>query len=468
MPGFPLNLGTILGGVTQGWNQSQDAALRNAIQRMAMQQQQQQRQAQTLAGLGLQAGLLNTQPMSPITNSPQLPPAQPAPQPPMPGQPSAPTPQQVYNAGGNVDGPPSATSWPPSNMPSQAGTPAPGVPIGTTFPPPPDQDTPRIPTQRLLTAPPNAQPQTAAADEDEASAEAAGGGYFDLSDVIAQQRADAADAAAKRGQTPAPTAPARAPTSSAPPAADNQGSSGSSTGSQGGGSDIIATLPGGQQLPISTLFRSIDTTKIAQRLEQLAPPGTDPAEIYEATADLLKLSDGDKAQQQQSAYMAKLLFGDLQFQQRKTLQDQRLDASAANQQANRDVRVSEGQANRTTRIQAANISAQTRLQIAQLTNDARQNLESFKEDRIDARNTLRLQQTATRLQAAAVAAKDTNLSKQASVIRGQISAVKPQADGSYSPEQQKDLMDYADQLADINQKLAANYGASSPQPQGAQ
>jgi hypothetical protein len=443
MPGFPLNLGTILGGVTQGWNQSQDAALRNAIQRMAMQQQQQQRQAQTLAGLGLQAGLLNTQPMSPITNSPQLPPAQPAPQPPMPGQPSAPTPQQVYNAGGNVDGPPSATSWPaPAN----------------------GQDTPRIPTQRLLTAPPNAQPQTAAADEDEASAEAAGGGYFDLNDVIAGQRAAQADAAAKRGQTPAPTAPARAPTSSAPPAADNQGSSGSSTGNQGGGSDIIATLPGGQQLPISTLFRSIDTTKIAQRLEQLAPPGTDPAEIYEATADLLKLSDGDKAQQQQSAYMAKLLFGDLKFGQQKTLQDQRLAASEANQQANRDVRVSEGQANRTTHIQAANISAQTRLQIAQLTADARANLESFKEDRIDARNTLRLQQTATRLQAAAVAAKDTNLSKQASVVRGQIAAIKPQPDGSYSDGQQAALKGYADQLAQINQQLAATYS----QPQATQ
>jgi hypothetical protein len=426
MPGFPLNLGTILGGVTQGWNQSQDQALRQAIQRMAMQQQQQQRQAQTLAGLGLSAGLLNTQPMSPITNSPQLPPSQPAPQPPMPGQPSVPA--------------PSATSWP---APSPSAPPPPVdsdsgfsiVPGTQTFAPPPTGGDAQMPGSRgnAAAVPP---PQPGAATGQQVAS----------SEPISVETLPPPGAKGSPAQTPA--APAKAPaTASAPPAADNQGGS---TGSQGGGSDVVASLPSGQSLPIPDIFRTLDPGHIAQRLTDLAPPGTDPATIYAATADLLKLSDGNKTEQIQAAYLGKLLGIQMQVQGRH----EDTQTRAATQQT-----IATG--NQQTRTNIANLNSQTRLQIAQANSDARQSLEQFKQDRIDARNGARLAQTASRIQAQAVAARDQNLSRQAGTIRAQIAAVKPGADGTYSDGQQAALKGYADQLGQINQQLAANYGTAA-------
>jgi hypothetical protein len=458
MVGIPLmNLGTALGGLAQGWNQSQDTALRQAIQRLALQQQQQQAGAQTLAGLGLQAGLLNNQPMSPITNSPQLPPAQP--QPPMPGQASVPTPQQVYNAGGNVDGPPSATSWPPSNMPSQAGTPAPGVPIGTTFPPPPDQDTPRIPNQRLLTAPPPSPPATpdqasAAGFPEGGAAVPADSGYGDPGTMpFLQRRAANNLPVQQQGDTkgPAGTESGRG-NDSGPPASDSTLTiSRDKSDSSGAGGTPSLTFPNGQSMPIPDFFRSVDTTKIAQGLAKLAPPGTDPAEIYEATAALLKLSSGNKEEQIQAALLGKALGG--QYSLART--EMQVQGRHEDTQTRAATQQTIATGNQQTRLDVANISAQTRLQVAQMSAQARADLEVFKQSKIDVRSKARLDQGAARMQQAAQNAQTGTLAKEISGIRAQMSAVKPDAGGNYTDEQQQQLKGYADQLAQINQKLAA-------------
>jgi hypothetical protein len=439
MPGFPLNLETILGGVTQGWNQSQDTALRQAIQRMALQQQQQQRQAQTLAGLGLQAGLLNTQPMSPITNSPQLPPSQPTAQPPMPGQPSVPA--------------PSATSWSqPNPAPqAQAGTPAPGVPIGTTFPPPPGA----TPAPANMPPPPATPDQAGAAGFPEGGAAVpADSGYGDPGSMpFLQRRAANNLPVPPEGDTkgPAGTESGRG-NDSGPPASDSTLTiSRDKSDSSGAAGTPSLTFPNGQSMPVPDFFRQIDTTKIAQGLAKLAPPGTDPAEIYEATAALLKLSSGNKEEQIQAALLGKALGGQYSLARTQMADESRERVATSGQQSRE--KIAEG--SQQTRLDVANLNAQTRLQVAQMSAQARSDLEVFKQSKIDVRSKARLDQGAARMQQAAQNAQAGNLAKEISGIRGQMSAVKPDAGGNYTDEQQQQLKGYADQLARINQQLAA-------------
>jgi hypothetical protein len=429
MPGFPLNLGTILGGVTQGWNQSQDTALRQAIQRMALQQQQQQQQAQTLAGLGLQAGLLNTQPMSPITNSPQLPPAQP--QPPMPGQPSAPAAPA-----------PSATSWnPPPNA----------APAPANMPPPP----PATPNQA-----------GAAGFPEGGAAVPADSGYGDPGSMPFLQRRSVNNLPApQQGDTkgPAGTESGRG-NDSGPPASDSTLTIPSEkSDSSGAAGTPTLTFADGQSVAVPDFFRQIDTTKIAQGLAKLAPPGTDPAEIYEATAALLKLSSGNKEEQIQAALLGKALGGQYSLQRTQMADESRERTAAVGAQSRENVANIGAQSREKTteisagaRVQAANINAQTRLQVAKMSAQARSDLEAFKQSQIDVRSKARLDQTAQRIQQAAQNAQATVLAKEASVVRGQISAVKPAGSNStYTTGQQEALKGYADQLAQINQQLAA-------------
>jgi hypothetical protein len=214
-------------------------------------------------------------------------------------------------------------------------------------------------------------------------------------------------------------------------------------------------------MPVPDFFRQIDTTKIAQGLAKLAPPGTDPAEIYEATAALLKLSSGNKEEQIQAALLGKALGGQYLLQRTEMADESRERVAASGQQSRENIAAGQeasrekvAAGSQQTRLDVANISAQTRLQVAQMSAQARSDLEAFKQSQIDVRSKARLDQTAARIQLAAQNAQANVLAKQASVIRGQMSAVKPQPDGTYTADQQKQLTGYADQLGQINQQLS--------------
>jgi hypothetical protein len=205
-------------------------------------------------------------------------------------------------------------------------------------------------------------------------------------------------------------------------------------------------------MAVPDFFRQIDTTKIAQGLAKLAPPGTDPAEIYEATAALLKLSSGNKEEQIQAALLGKALGGQYSLQRTQMADESRERVATSGQQSRE--KIAEG--SQQTRLDVANINAQTRLQVAQLTAQARSDLEAFKQSQIDVRSKARLDQTAARIQQAAQNAQTGTLAKEASTIRGKISAIKPGGpNGTYTAGQQGALKGFADELEQINQKLAA-------------
>ena len=432
MVGIPLmNLGTALGGLTQGFQNYQTNQIQNAIRQLALSQAQRQNQAATLAGLGLSAGLLNQQPMQPIS-----PISAPGPQPPPPGQPSQP----------NDPGP------------GGHGTPTPaGL---ATYPP--------LPTPDQLTAPPLLNPNyqgprgnflgAAGSDTPQDTPPSSGGavmapGLFNLNDALAAMNPEATQ------QQPAP---AQAPTPQPAPGDPQPPAPASQQQQQPPPANTLFISP--EQ--VRDLFSTVDTNKLAQGLARIAPPGTDPATIYEATADLLKLANGNKEQAQQATAVLRAMGYNVQMRG----QDIRAATAAAGQaaatqrtgmqQAGAEQRAELGAS---TRLQIANINAAVRAQVAQNNLD----FKYFHEQRVDSRFQQRMVQTATRLYQAAIQGAASDLGKQVSDIRAQIMTIKPDAAGTYSPQQEAQLKRLAGQLEQYNKALghAAEAAAqSAPEP----
>lgn len=401
MPGIPLlNIGAALGGLSQGYNQSQQQGLQQALARLQLQQAQGQRNAQSLASLALQAGLLGN-------NNVQTNPLQSLPQP-------GASPQVSVNAP-QIQLPQNPAPQPPP----------PGVPVGTTNPPVPD----------------NIPPQPADAD------------IFDYNDAIAAGRAEAADAA-----SPTPTPPPRqtasagatdttSDTSSAPPSSNQQ---------------VGIQLPGGQTIDMSTMFKTVDYGKLAQGIAQLAPPGTSQADIYEAVLDLGKLADGDKVQQQQAGLLARALLGGnfklaaIGQQQEGAMARTQLQQSGAQQR----VETQQAGATGRTQLQQAGAEQRTQEQIASREKIAAA-AQQLRAQGQQIRNANQQQALALRQQAIEVALRNANrgdMAAQVTAIRARISTIKPDAAGNYSDQQQAQLKAFNDQIAAI----AANASAAGP------
>jgi len=441
MVGIPLmNLGTALGGLTQGYQNYQTNQIQNAIRQLALTQAQRQNQAATLAGLGLSAGLLNQQPMQPISA--------PGPQPPPPG-----------------------TASPPNDPgPGGHGTPTPaGL---ATYPP--------LPTPDQLTAPPLLNPNyqgprgnflgAAGSDTPQDTPPASGGavmapGLFNLNDVLAATDPEATQQPAPaQAPTPqrAPGDPPPAPGDPQPPAPASQQQQQPPAAQQPPPANTLFISP--EQ--VRDLFSTVDTNKLAQGLARIAPPGTDPATIYEATADLLKLANGNKEQAQQATAVLRAMGYNVQMRG----QDIRAATAAAGQaaatqrtgmqQAGAERRAELGAS---TRLQVANINAAVRTQIAQNNLD----FKYFHENRVDSRFQARMAQTAVRLYQAAIQGGAADLGRQVSDIRAQIMTIKPDAAGTYSPQQEAQLKRLAGQLEQYNKALgdaAAAAAQSAPEP----
>lgn len=415
MPGFPLlNLGTALGGLVKGYDQQQQDSMRAAIQQLALQQQQRQQAALKLAGLGLQAGLLGQQGLPPSMTAPQQAP----PQPPMPGAASVsaqPQPQP---------------SLPPSDdaIAAQRAGPAQYVT---------PQGVPTAPLRPELTGP------NAIVDPDEATS---------------IEAMDAVEAGQNEGLPTVGKRPSAAAPSPAPKAAAPQDASASTPASDSGaGHEVYATLPGGQEMSITNLFHTIDMGHVAQGLAKLAPPGTDPATIFEATQALVKLSEGDKTQQMQAAYLAKLMGINMQTQSRERVAGMQTQSreNIAGQQIQSREKIA-GQ-NITSREGIAAANRASREEIAQAKND----LTMAVQDRIDARAKQRIDQGAERIRAAAANSQDKNLRARANTMADQIKAIKPDALGNFTPAQQQQLNNLRAGLGQIADQLAQS--ANAPQ-----
>lgn len=440
MPGIPLlNLGYGLGGLVQGYQNQQSQGLQQALQRLALQQAQSQSNAQTLAGLALQAGLLNnpaqTNPLSPINNAATGP--QPLAQPPL-----SPNQTGLITTGtvpGVAQGTPTQNAF---NAVAGGQPPPPGGPPGTTYPPLPA-------TQQTYTPPsPYSLDDTRSGMVDQPPIYAPGPGQPDTS--------QAPDTPQQQSPPPPPPPPAPAPsqngdTSSAPARSDS--SSAPSPGSGGGG--VAAVFPNGQSIDISSMFKTIDYQKLAQGIAQLAPRGTSQADIYAAVLDLGKLAEGDKVQQQQAGLIARTLLGG-QFK----LANTQMTTAAAQQ------RVDTQQTGAGQRQQAAIAS---REKIAQEQIDARKAIaDQTLQLRRDAQNIrdkndqARIAQSAQRIAISAKNAGRAEIALQIQSLSRQIATIKPQADGSFTDQQQQQLKALSDRIAGWAAQAAQGISEQAP------
>lgn len=406
MPGIPLlNIGAALGGLSQGYNQSQQQGLQQALARLQLQQAQSQQNAQSLASLALQAGLLGN-------NNVQTNPLQSLPQPQSP---------QVAVSAPQINVPQNPAPQPPPAQPPQAGD----------------------------------QP--------------ADTGIFDYNDAIAAGRAEAADASAQPVlKAPSRYDGARleeqSGTAQGPQAASAGASDASDTSSAppSGNQQVGIQLPGGQTIDMSTMFKTVDYGKLAQGIAQLAPPGTSQADIYEAVLDLGKLADGDKVQQQQAGLLARALLGGnfklaaIGQQQEGALQRTQLQQAGATgrtqlQQAGAEQRTQEQTQSRES-IAQAQIASREKIAVA---------AQQLRAQGQQIRNANQQQALALRQQAIEVALRNANrgdMAAQVTAIRARISTIKPDAAGNYSDQQQAQLKAFNDQIAAI----AANASAAGP------
>lgn len=408
MPGSPLlNIGTALGGLTSGYNQSQNQAIQQALARLQLQQAQGAQNSQGLAALALQAGLLGNSSPNPLQSLPT------------PTASSMPGPTPVVAPQINV----------PQNPAPQP--PPPGVPVGTTNPP----------------VPSDVPPQPADA------------GIFDYNDAIAAGRAEAADAKAQQPQpTPSPSPPTPGPQSASAGASDT----GDTTSAPQTGGSVGIQLPGGQTIDMSTMFKTVDYGKLAQGIAQIAPPGTSQADIFNAVLDLGKLAEGDKVQQQQAGLLLRALVGgnfkltNTQMQTQAAQQRVNTQAAAAQQ------RVDTQQTGATGRQSAAIAS---REKVAQEQIASREKIASQAQDlrrqSMDIRNANQQRALDLRQQAVETAMRNANrgdMATQITAIRARISTIKPDAAGNYSDQQQAQLRTLNDKIAAI----AANASAAGP------
>ena len=403
MPGIPLlNLGTALGGFTQGYQNSRDSQMQNALRQLALQQYQSQQNAARIAGRGLMGGVLD-----------QMQTGSPAPQPTGPASAQSPVPTPMPPFAGPTPPPPGQPSAP-------KGDPSTADDAGYSSVLPPDAGGPAVP-------PPDQ------------------GNYWDQKST---------------GPAPAP-APQQ---TAAPPATD------SSAQPKPVDTHVEFAAPNGQSIGIPDFFRTVDTTKIAQGLAKLSP-GADPADIYQATSDLLKLANGNKNEQLQAAYLAKMMGVNMQIQGRKdvveTQQAGALERTKL-QQAGAGERTTEQIAGRKANVETQQTGAAGRQQAgfdfrqqqAQQAQADRKELLDIREKAIDARSKARLEQIAAT--ASARAARVNPAAKiRIDAIHQQIMAIKAEGktggglftSPQISPENQQKLKDLTGQLAGIVSEL---------------
>lgn len=440
MPGIPLlNLGYGLGGLVQGYQNQQSQGLQQALQRLALQQAQSQSNAQTLAGLALQAGLLNPTsgggPLSQISN-------------PLPQTGGAPAAAQPPAAGGLIttgtvpgvaQGTPTQNAF---NTVAGGQPPPPGGPPGTTYPPPPA--TPVAP-QQTFTPPSPFSLGEAQSAEDYPPIYGPGPGQPNISQAPNQQQSP-----------PPPPAPApqqtdqNGDTSSAPARSDS-----SSAPSPSGGGGVGIQLPSGQVIDMSTMFRQIDYQKLAQGIAQLAPRGTSQADIYAAVVDLGKLADGDKVQQQQAGALLRALVGG----------DFKLAATGMTT-ASAERRTAATQAGAGER-QAA--GAASRERIAQANRESREKIaadaQQLRRDSMNIRNAndqARIQQSAQRIAISAQNAGRAEIALQIQSLSRQIATIRAQPDGSFTDQQQQQLKALSDRIAGWAAQAAQGISEQAP------
>ena len=391
MPGVPLlNLGTALGGLVNGYQNYQQNNLANLVRQLQLQTAQRQAAGQSLAGQALAAGLLGQQetPTSPLQMLPGqgagTPPpspsgggAQPGYAPPLPGAPPMP------NGG-------AATAWSPQQ----------GQQVGST---------PPI-FQQALPPPPStiAGPDTGLPPGGQAAP--GSGGDSDAS-IIPGTQTYAAPATQDEKTPAAPASGDGGDRGSVgqPPAGQSAAAGDNTAHTQ------YVSLPGGQTLSVPDLFQTMDPGKLAQRIATIAPPGTDPATILEATQDLVKLSNGNKEQQIQAGYLAKLLGAQVSL------------SNTATRTASQE-RIAAGREQSQQTIAAGHDAAA--MARTQATNQARADLEAFKQGKLDARAADRIQQGTYKLALQAQQAGQAALAKQLSAINTQIRAIQAQMAGN--------------------------------------
>jgi hypothetical protein len=209
------------------------------------------------------------------------------------------------------------------------------------------------------------------------------------------------------------------------------------------------------------MFKTLDYQKLTQGLARLAPLGTSQADIYEAVADLSKLAEGDKVQQQQAGLLARTLLGGnfklqgIGMQQsgaEQRVQEQQAGATGRTQlqQAGAGQRTQEQQAGATTRTQ---MQIDARQKIADASNDLRRR----GQDITNANAQARLAEAQQRLQIAVQQAGRQDSALQISAIRARISTIKPDAAGNYNDQQQA-------QLKAMNEQIEKIAGAAAQAP----
>lgn len=131
--------------------------------------------------------------------------------------------------------------------------------------------------------------------------------------------------------------------------------------------------------------------KLRDRIAKAAPPGTDPAVVWEATQQLFKMSSGSAMERAQLGAYLKLAGLDSAEKRQKAALDVRQSEGQANRdlrasegEANRGVRTSEGDKNRASRESVANArenSRMARFLIARADKLARQSVDPVKKQR---------------------------------------------------------------------------------------
>lgn len=406
--GWLAGLGALGPGLSKGLEQT----FQHERIRQQLAQEKQQAQARTLAGLALLRGGLPGFGPSPTGGGMTFG----GPTPPAPGAPSVPMIPPMPQSASTPAAPP---------QPSDQGQIIPGAPI---FSPPGTPVTQRGPGNEAPVPGPLA-PSRQLTQGDNIFAEP-------LSPPATPQQ-----------QQPAGQQQAQAPSASDTSTSDH----------------VPVTLGNGQQFTVPELFRVVDPQALAQAIGK-ASPGADPAAIYEATADLLKLSNGNKNEQLQAAYLGRILGINMQIQGRREDTQARVaaqergqditargqDIRSADAAAGRDVRVSEGAANRTSRegIAAGNRDAATQRMLT-------------REGRIDARQALREADTRWR---AAMQQGDRAMALRIQQIRAQIAALVAHNPGSPpSTEDQKKIDELAGQLVGLQPGTAASPPAAPSQ-----
>jgi hypothetical protein len=282
MPGFPLAaLGAGLGQWANSARQQQEARVRNQYMQMALQQQQRERMAKELEGLALASGGL-------------------------PG---------FGNQGGGGISPV-------------------GQGVGVPIQPPP-------------AAPPMPQPPAAAATPGPAAADIAtnpfykGGVYQGEGAPATGQQSIPLDST-PAAPAAAPTAPAPAPASQAAPQGQAAPDAGFAPVGETKDGRVIFDVPNMGKMDLTSMFRQVDPSAIAQKIKQLRPDAPSDA-IAMATESLYKMANtGGKAEQLQVATLLRYL----NATRSQDIREKAIDTTAATAAANRGSREGIAGANR--------------------------------------------------------------------------------------------------------------------------